>query len=432
MSLSGQPLMVLGAFRSGTSSLCAVLTKLGVYFGEERALYGANEHNPGGHYELMDLQIFDNNVFDSFGMKYYSGGALPENWSELPVSNVIVNTLRAILNKHFAGRKLYAWKDPSASGLVPIYKAALQAERIEARYPICVRHPHSVVASMRKRSGTPAKFSPGNAPEDHSHIDFRMMGVWLYYTLASLRDTNGDRRQIFCYENFISKPEEYVDRVIGLLDAPVSDAKRAEAIASIRPEWIHTKFSMADLAEWPDIIAKTYQLCLDADSDPFGFAEGRFDAKIEELWDEWRTTRLMFQSAMAPGELIRANWQNFGWSGQLNPSGWTTASIKVSAPAGTSIKINPYRSPCQMWIRKALWQTAAGPKRAALRATDTGMLEQVYGLPLLTVFNADPLIVEAPGGEATLELEVLVQADRDVLTNLVPVISDRVRQSSGP
>lgn len=424
MSLSGEPIMILGAFRSGTSSLAAVLVRLGVYFGEERALYGANEHNPGGHYELIDLQMFDNGVFDTFGMKYYSGGALPENWEERPASSLMIGTLRSILNKHFTGRKLYGWKDPSASGLVPLYKAAVSAEPIKVRYPICVRHPLSVVSSMRKRSGTPAKVSKGNAPFDHSRVDMRMMGVWLYYTLASLRDTIGERRQIFCYEHFIEKPREYVLRAAALLDSPASEQQIEDAVASIKPEWSHTRFTMDDLKEWPDIVARTYDLCLRADGSPDSFVSREFDTEIEGLWEEWRRSRKMLRSDLALDEHLRANWSNVAWSAPLNTNGWTSVEIKVKARPGTPVRINPYRSPGQAWIRKAAWRVGDSRRRAALRAGANGMLEEVYGLALVTIFGPDPLIVETPAEEAVLELEVFVQADRDVLTNLVPILRD--------
>ena len=426
MSLSGEPIMILGAFRSGTSSLAGVLVRLGVYFGEERALYGANEHNPGGHFELIDLQTFDNNAFDSFGMKYYSGGGLPENWPERPASDLMVRSLKAILNHHFQGRKRYGWKDPSASGLVPLYKAAVADEPIQVRYPICFRHPLSVVSSMRKRSGTPAKVTKGNAPSDHSRIDMRMMGVWLYYTLACLKDTNGERRQIFCYENVLARPEEYVHRAATMLDTPSDPERLADAIASIKPEWSHTRFTVEDLGGWPDIVARVYDLCLRADSDPEGFAAGAFDAEIDSLWEEWRRERKMFRGSAAFNEKAHATWRDAQWSAPIQTDAWTALNIKVEARPGTPVRITPYRSPCQVWIRKAVWRSGGSARPAALRASDNGMIESVYGLGLLTMFGPDPLVAEAPGGDSTLELEVFVQADRDVLTNLIPLLRDRL------
>jgi hypothetical protein len=426
MSLSGEPIMILGAFRSGTSSLAAVLVKLGVYFGQEQALYGANEHNPGGHFELIDLQMFDNNVFDTFGMKYYSGGGLPDNWRERPAGDLMVKALSAILNKHFAGRKLYGWKDPSASGLVPVYRAALANEPVEVRYPICIRHPLSVVSSMRKRSGTPAKVSSGNTPSDHTRIDIRMMGVWLYYTLASLKDTNDERRQIFCYENFLDKPVEYVDRITGLLDSPVSSAAKEAAITSIRPEWSHTRFGVHDLAGWPDIVSRTYDLCLRADVEPDRFATGGFNGEINSLWEEWRHARNMLRDSMDPDANVMVAWDGAEASVPLSPSGWTAVSIDVAARIASAVFVNPYTAPCQVWIRKAAWRVEGSVRRANLRATSNGMLEQVYGLPLLTVFGPNPIVIETPAERATLEMEIFVQADRDVLTNLVPILRDQL------
>ena len=55
MSLTGQPLMILGAFRSGTSSLAAVFAQLGVYFGEDRA--GVRDKTILHSCYLIDLRI---------------------------------------------------------------------------------------------------------------------------------------------------------------------------------------------------------------------------------------------------------------------------------------------------------------------------------------------------------------------------------------
>src|SRR6185436_1263626 len=159
---------------------------------------------------------------------------------------------------------------------------------------------------------------------------------------------------------------------------------------------------------------------LRADAAPDQFAEGVFDSEIDSLWEEWRQGRKMLRHAMAPNPMGLAKWNGGEASFPISGDGWTRTQISIDAKVATAIRITPYQSPCQVWIRRAAWIVDGVPKKATLRATQNGMLEQVYGLTLLTVFGPDTLVVETPTDNATLELEMFVQADRDVLTNLIP------------
>src|SRR5579885_2490187 len=189
MSLTGTPVMVLGAFRSGTSSLASVLVQLGVYFGREQDLYGANEFNPGGHFELTDMHDLHARILDSFGIQFYSGRRLPDDWQTWPAAQMMVGGLANLLTKHFAGQKLWGWKEPWGSVLVPLYREALARHPEPIRFAITVRNPLSVLSSMRVRSKLPGKKDEGSDPNSHADIDIRTMGSWVYFTLATLKDT---------------------------------------------------------------------------------------------------------------------------------------------------------------------------------------------------------------------------------------------------
>lgn len=419
-------IMVLGSFRSGTSSLAAALVNLGVYFGEENALYGANEHNPAGHYELIPLQMLHNDAFDAFGMKYYSGGILPDNWQELPGTDILLLSIKRTINQHFRGRSLFGWKDPSGSALVPLYKEALRDEPIDLRYAICVRHPLSVIASMRKRSGTPEKRSPGNRPEDHSRIDVRMMGVWVYYTLASLRDTVGQRKQIFCYERFMDNPAQYLKRLEALVGVEASDKQAESVLASIRPQWSHTRFEAEDLEGWPEIVRQTFALCMRADEDTEGFSKGQFDEEIEILWRKFTDERNLFNPSLPLGSDLKITWTSSGKSHEkVFPLGFENAwrEFQIEFPSGPSAPIHVQlgRPPNSVWIRKSEWHQEATRTRAKIRAGQEARIKQIYGMPLVDVLGPNAFTIEPPPqqGPVRLELEVLLQSGRDVLVHMI-------------
>jgi hypothetical protein len=59
------PIVVLGMIRSGTSSLCAALSKLGVYLGDEAALFPPDENNKSGFFEGAELAHYNQHVLVS-------------------------------------------------------------------------------------------------------------------------------------------------------------------------------------------------------------------------------------------------------------------------------------------------------------------------------------------------------------------------------
>src|SRR5207253_896281 len=84
MSLSENPIVILGTFRSGTSAMAGALSRLGVYLGEDDDFFPANEFNEGGYYELKELQAIIQRTFMSFGAMSTQFDHLPEDWKEIP------------------------------------------------------------------------------------------------------------------------------------------------------------------------------------------------------------------------------------------------------------------------------------------------------------------------------------------------------------
>ena len=417
--------MILGAFRSGTSSLAAVFGRLGLYFGEEQALYGANEFNPGGHFELKDMQALHAGILDAFSMQFYSGAPLPENWEEWPPSPYMVAGIRGMLHKHFSGRSKWAFKDPAGSELVPLYKAALAQDNISPRFAICVRHPFSVMSSMRKRSGAPDKSSAASGPYAHSRNDLRTMGAWVYFTLAALKETENDRRQLFSYEDVLENPPEYVRRATQLLDQPVGEEKIKAAVASIDPKLSHTRFSLDELDEWPSIIKRLYELCLRADKDQDGFVNGRYNKEIDALWDEWKRDTASYRPVQMPG-FVSYSGPTFEYKIQNPPHGeWTSIDVRKVV---TGVLFPTLPSPSLVWIRRAIWDVDGTRIPADLSARRTnGTIEDVYGVKALTVYGHNPVRLETPVGEnVTLHLECMLDCELNAQLGAVRVLREEL------
>src|SRR3972149_3427729 len=55
-------IIVLGPYRSGTSLMSRILSKLGVNFGPDREMHAGTQYNPGGYFERAAI----NNANDAF------------------------------------------------------------------------------------------------------------------------------------------------------------------------------------------------------------------------------------------------------------------------------------------------------------------------------------------------------------------------------
>lgn len=431
--LSPQPIVILGTFRSGTSALATALNSMGVYFGAERDFYPANEFNPGGFWELKDQQVLNAQILNVFGMNFYQVDRLPEGWADIPGGLAAVNQVRSFLHTHFEGRARWGWKEPATSVLMPIYKAACEAEGLDPVYAVSVRHPLSVAASQRRRqSDWGYKEAVESGAKDVVPVEDRTLGLWVQFTLASLKETHGKPRAIVSYEDFLRDPRQSLDALANLItDWQPSEDEINAAVGTVNPEWSHSKYTLDDLDEWPSIIRRVYEMCLRASQSPRALSEGQFDSEIDALWDEWMLlTKMMRPIALQPDE-IKLNWKAGGEPNSASfptvPSGgWQTMRIPVSAPPGTTILLDPYPAPCQVWIRKSVWHVGAESKAAPFHPGPGGVVENL-GVSRVNCFGPGAILLKSPG-PSELEIEMMVTAGTAVSSQIVGMLQSKLDQ----
>jgi hypothetical protein len=435
MSLTGQPIVILGMYRSGTSAVSGALVELGLYMGTEEALFSPNEFNPDGHWELKDMMVLNERLIKALRSDYFPARWLPDSWSEEPFTDRMVADLRGLLNRHFSNRSHWGWKEPATSILLPLYKAALTEEGVAGRYLICARHPMSVLSSLLKRFISTPMESFSTGPQDLPGIKERLMSMWVSYMLSALRETKGATRHLMVYERFLQEPMKYVERLSNgfLTWQPTTEQKQAAA-ATVKPQLSHSKYGPGhELRDWPTIVGRTYDLCLRADEDPEGFSSGAFDLEIDALWQEWSTTRQMVQPLTLPaGQLI------LSWDAPDGPEKHEEDYVpfgeplrfrfKVDAPARSTLRFDPYQHPSHLWIRRVAWHLGGEEYVAALKEGPGGLLEDISGMQRLTVFGPDALEIQTPSlaGPYELEFEFHVKADVPALVNIVKALGQRV------
>lgn len=433
-ALADEPVVILGVFRGGTSSVATAISHLGVFLGDERAFEPANEQNPGGYWELQDMQQLNAKILNALGMNYFQADRLPDRWRELPGGDHMVEDLRSLLRRHFGGRPSWGWKEPSTTLLMPVYRRALEEEGVTPQYAVCMRHPLSVARSQRSRQIAWGYQDPADEDANRMPIETRTVGVWLFYTLSALKESANARRHMFFYDRFLADPEPYIRRLANDQRHKPSEDQIQAAIGSIKPQWSHSKYTVEDLENLPSIVGRTYDLGMRADRDPEGLNNGRYDPEIEELWQEWiATTELAVPMALPAGQMYfsyKVNNQLVQQVQYFTPTGkWQTVRKELEAPAGATIQLDPFQTPCQVWIRRAVWRSGGKEKSILMKAGPNGILEDL-GMRRLTVFGHGSLMIQAPpqGGKAQLEIEFLVQNGPNTLNVVIAMLREHMTQ----
>ena len=438
MSLSGEPIVILGVYRSGTSSVAGTLVKLGLYMGSEQALFPADEFNPDGHWELRDMMTLHERLLMAFRMNYYAATWLPPNWQDMPFLGAMTQEIKALLSKNFTGQTRWGWKEPATSMLLPLYKRALQEEGTQGRYLFVVRHPRSVLASMIKRFAADGNQGALSKGEGFSEFEERMLGMILSYMLSSLKETQGCPRQILIYERYLQDPRTYLQRIAtDLLPWNPTPEQMDAAVALVKPQLSHSKFQPGeDTQGWPSLLVRTYDLCLRADLDNAGLNSGAFDKEVDELWDEWMLTREMIQPVQRDPAEAKFSWLSASGlptvhHSLFSPTGhMQTLRAQIDAPPNTRIEIDAYPEPCRLWIKKASWRIQGQERSAPLKGGDGGVLEEMPTMKRLALFGRNALITTTPSdpGPYEFELEFFMQSGQIALASIIAMLGNRIDQ----
>lgn len=436
--LSGEPIIVLGVFRSGTSCLSTALSKLGVYLGAEEDFYPPNANNLGGYYEIKQFQELNLRGFATFGLNFYQADRLPTEWRSVPGAKTYMEEVRALLRGKFSGQSLWGWKEPAVTGLIPIYRDILSGENLQPRFAICVRHPLNVAGSQiarQRKWGLHAE--KGDIAGLNPPIGEQTLGLWLHYTLSALRETRGCPRQVFSYEGVLAHPEQSIRRLAtSMVSQPLSEGQIQDAIKSVNPEWSHNAANSEELDRWPSLVKRVYDCCLRIDQDGDGFNAGAYDDEIDSYCQEFEVFGKMIKPIRMPAGQLLVSWRHgdkpAASATKYTPgSTWQTIRVPVNIQAGAVVQIDPYQMPCQIWIRSAQWKGPGGIKRAQVSPGPSGIIEDLYGVKRLTIFGPGSLMSQTPPGPPSTEFEIefFVQAGQTLMSNIVGMLRSGIEQT---
>jgi hypothetical protein len=205
---------VIGAPRSGTSLTARILNLAGVYLGPERDLRPAGVWNQEGFWENRRIVAINKRLRDQTGRGGIEPPTLPPGWATSEALASERAEARALLRETFAGHRLWGWKDPGTTLVLPFWQQLVP----RMRYVICLRNPLDIAMSASAiKALTTAK----------------VVAAWPRYVAAALAHTAGQPRILVSYDDYLHARRGTVERLWrfvgndGLLDG--NEAERLEA-----------------------------------------------------------------------------------------------------------------------------------------------------------------------------------------------------------
>jgi len=214
--MNKKAVLILGMHRSGTSAVAGTLSRLGVDFGHN--LMPATLDNEKGYFENMAVFKVNDAILASLGASWDSVLSLPSQWWRSDELDPFKRQIREIIHREFNAGGVFAVKDPRLSRLFPLWQEVLDGLSIEYQFIFPVRNPFEVALSLVKRN---------NFSVEKGGL------LWMEYNLEAERHTRAYQRIIVSYDDFLDRPENFIQTLAGKLK--ISDSQHVrETMPAIR------------------------------------------------------------------------------------------------------------------------------------------------------------------------------------------------------
>jgi glycosyltransferase involved in cell wall biosynthesis len=179
-------IIVLGMHRSGTSALAGVISLLGADL--PNGLLKRGPENETGFWESAKLVSIHDELLSSAGSSWDDWRAFDQNWYASSQAPIFKARVLELLQKDFAGSRLFVVKDPRICRLWPFWRELLEELGTKPGVAIPVRNPIEVAASLERRDG----FAPARA-----------YLLWLRHVIDAEQATRGLPRAIVTYGDLL-------------------------------------------------------------------------------------------------------------------------------------------------------------------------------------------------------------------------------------
>jgi hypothetical protein len=211
-----------------------------------------------------------------------------------------------LLEEKLAHRDIFGLKDPRMSLLIRFWRPVFQELGIETRFLISVRNPLDVAASLSKRDG---------------FLEIKSLALWAKYSVACIRDTEGDARVFTCYDTLLQSPGSELDRIASRLGLPLPSP---QALARYASEFLSDDLrhhsvdqdALHDLAKYPPVFRTIHDFMSDAASD--AIAEGTREWRLR--WSDALRDFELFASLLNHVDAYDSRLQGLQKEGAKGPA----------------------------------------------------------------------------------------------------------------
>ena len=264
---------VVGAGRSGTSTLTRALGTLGVELGNR--FKRATRKNPTGFFEDADLLRISKAVRARIGVRADSVRLIaPEELTGPRLAALQQRAVRTI-RQRFGHAPIWGFKYGRTLRILPFWEPVLAELETEPSFVIALRNPLSVARSR-------AKLDPRRGLQAASDLE------WLLSIVPFLRRTRPHRLTVVDYDDLMDEPVAQLSRLAEELALPqaATTSRQIEEYAEnfLNPGLRHTRYAAEDLdqdKELNPLVRTGYRLLRQV-------SRGELGTRDEAFWKQWR------------------------------------------------------------------------------------------------------------------------------------------------
>lgn len=294
-------ILVLGAGRSGTSTLTRALLAMGVYLGSKFRV--RMRKNPRGSFEEVHLLRLSKAVRRELGLRPENVRLIEDAEWQSPALEALKDRMSRAIERELGDHAVWGFKYGSTGRILPFWLDLLARLDIEPMFAFAYRNPLSVARSRQKLDRYRGRL-------EHNNLE------WLVNVVPYFRRLQDYPLVVVDYDRLMSQPAAQLHRLAGRLELPI-DAEAQAGIDAFASEFLthdlrHTQFTDDDLEQDERLhpLVRRAALLLSA------LARDQLTVDDPDLWRQWHDIETELWS-LAPllrlidhlqNELRRARW----------------------------------------------------------------------------------------------------------------------------
>lgn len=265
-------IVVLGAGRSGTSTITRGLQALGVELGDQLRPGGGK--NPLGFFEDEGLLKLNKRLRNTLGLRADSVSLIqPSQWQTSAVQ-VLQQEAQETIRRRFGHYSLWGYKFAGTLRMLPFWRTVFQALDVDVRYVMAVRNPISVARSR-------AQLNPRRGMQEKSDLE------WLVNVVPYFREVRERPFVVVDYDLVMTDAVTQLERIATTLELPLTATTKARvqeyAKQFLNSNLRHSLFTEEDLASNTQVNGLTR----DAYRWLYRLATDSVEPHFPKVWQEW-------------------------------------------------------------------------------------------------------------------------------------------------